>query len=64
MATRPEVNMLKYSFLMPYFEYMNNYSAEYYWGQEIRFHAGEDMGDVLLRTRKCHTNVNVATENF
>jgi hypothetical protein len=49
---------------MPYFEYMNNYSAEYYWGQEIRFHAGEDMGDVLLRTRKCHTNVNVATENF
>ncbi|MDH5783911.1 MAG: hypothetical protein OEZ35_09695, partial [Candidatus Bathyarchaeota archaeon] len=32
-----EVNMLKYSFLMPFFEYMNNYSAEYYWDRESGF---------------------------
>jgi len=32
-----EVNMLNYSFLMPFIEYMNNYSAEYYWDRESGF---------------------------
>lgn len=32
-----EVNMLNYSYIMPYFEYMNNYSIEYYWDRESGF---------------------------